>query len=53
MRKTLWSALALVMVLTLAGCGEKKTEADPNKPYAGTTLTVFNCYDYIDESVLN
>ena len=23
MRKTLWSALALVMVLTLAGCGEQ------------------------------
>ena len=23
MRKTLWAALALVMVLTLAGCGEQ------------------------------
>lgn len=51
-RRILAALLALLLTLVLAGCG-KETEKDPNKPYAGTTLTVFNCYDYIDEEVLD
>ena len=39
-KKILALLASLALILTLAGCGEKKTEADPNKPYAGTTLTV-------------
>ena len=44
MRKTLWSALALVMVLTLAGCGEQHrtdgsvTDSATYTPDAGYTL---------------
>lgn len=44
MRKTLWSALALVMVLTLAGCGEQShtdgsgTDSATYTPDAGYTL---------------
>ncbi len=44
MRKTLWSALALVMVLTLAGCGEQHrtdnggTDSTAYTPDAGYTL---------------
>ena len=33
--------LAALLALTLTGCGEKKT-----------SITVFNCFDYIDEDVL-
>ena len=43
--------VCVVLSLALAGCGkEEPVEADPNKPYAGTTITVFNWYDYIDEA---
>lgn len=46
--------MVAVLVLALTACGkEEPVEADPNKPYAGTTITVFNWYDYIDESVLD
>ena len=44
MRKTLWTALALVMVLTLAGCGEQShtdgsgTDSATYTPDAGYTL---------------
>lgn len=44
MRKTLWTALALVMVLTLAGCGEQRrtdnsgTDSTAYTPDAGYTL---------------
>ena len=44
MRKTLWTALALVMVLTLAGCGEQHrtdnggTDSATYTPDAGYTL---------------
>lgn len=46
MKKRLVSLLALtlilgLMVVSLSGCGEKQT-----------TITVFNCFDYIDEEVL-
>ena len=46
MKKKLLSLVALVLVLGLtvvglSGCGEKTT-----------TITVFNCFDYIDEKVL-
>ena len=49
-------ALMAVMALTLsfAGCSkDEPVEADASKPYAGTTITVFNWYDYIDEDVLD
>ena len=50
-RKAFAIVLVLAIALCLASCG-KKEEADPSKPYAGTTITVFNWYDYIDEEVL-
>ena len=50
-RKACAVVLVIVLALCLASCG-KKEEADSSKPYAGTTLTVFNWYDYIDEDVL-
>ncbi len=54
LKKILAFAMAMVLVLALTGCGkEEVVEADPNKPYAGTTITVFNWYDYIDEEVLD
>lgn len=43
---------ALMICLTACG-GDGKKEADASKPYAGTTITVFNWYDYIDESTLD
>ena len=51
-RNVLAIVILIVMALTITSCG-KEQEADPNKPFAGTTLTVFNWYDYIDESVLD
>jgi spermidine/putrescine transport system substrate-binding protein len=51
-RKAFAVILVVALALCLTSCG-KKEEADPSKPYAGTTLTVFNWYDYIDEDVLN
>lgn len=51
-RKVFAIVILAVMALTITSCG-KQEEADPSKPYAGTTLTIFNWYDYIDESVLD
>ena len=54
LKKTLAVLVAMVLVMALTGCGkDEPVEADPNKPYAGTTITVFNWYDYIDEEVLD
>jgi len=54
LKKSLAIIIVVVLTLALTGCGkEEPVEADPNKPYAGTTITVFNWYDYIDESVLD
>lgn len=44
--------LVAVLAVGASGCGKKETETDASKPYAGTTLTIFNWYDYIDEDVL-
>lgn len=44
--------LALALAVAMTACG-KKDEKDPNKPYAGTNLVVFNCYDYINEDLLD
>lgn len=41
----------LALVLVLSGCGSKEA-ADPNKPYAGTTINVYNWGDYIAEDTL-
>ncbi len=49
MKKLLSMALLLALVLT--GCGSN-TEADPNKPLAGTTINVYNWGDYIAEDTL-
>ncbi len=51
MRKLLVSLLALVMVITLAGCGGGgKTEFDPIAEFGSNELYVFNWGEYIDES---
>ena len=53
LKRSLALIVCAMLILALTGCGkEEPVEADPNKPYAGTTITVFNWYDYIDESVL-
>lgn len=45
--------MAACLVLGVSGCGKKEEAVkDASKPYAGETLTIFNWYDYIDESVL-
>lgn len=54
LKRSLALIVCVVLTLALTGCGkEEPVEADPNKPYAGTSITVFNWYDYIDESVLD
>ena len=54
LKKSLALIVCVVLTLALTGCGkEEPVEADSNKPYAGTSITVFNWYDYIDESVLD
>ena len=54
LKRSLALIVCVLLTLALTGCGkEEPVEADPNKPYAGTTITVFNWYDYIDESVLD
>lgn len=49
MKKTI--VLLLLAVLLLSGCGGT-TEVDPNKPYAGTTINVYNWGDYIAEDTI-
>ena len=44
--------LAIALALAVCACGDKK-EADPDKPYSGTEIVVFNCYDYINEDILD
>ena len=44
------AVILLVAALTCAACTAALAEAD--KPFAGTTLKVFNWYDSIDEAVL-
>jgi len=54
LKKMLAVIVVAVLALSVAGCSkEEPVENDPNKPYAGTTITVFNWYDYIDEEVLD
>ena len=54
MKRALGLMVVLALTLCLSGCGkEEPVSTDPDKPYAGTTISVFNCYDYIDESVLD
>ncbi len=52
LKRAILILLATALVVGMSGCGKKETEADASKPYAGTTLTIFNWYDYIDEDVL-
>lgn len=44
--------LAAVLAAASVGCAKKDASADASKPYAGTKLTIFNWYDYMDEDVL-
>ena len=54
LKRSLALIICAMLVLAMTGCGkDEAVEADPNKPYAGTTITVFNWYDYIDEAVLD
>jgi len=66
MRKPVCILLAIVMIaamLSLSACSNQEAEsvetasvqtaADSNLPFAGTTLTVFNWYDYIDPTVID
>ena len=50
MRKILVSLLALLMVITLSGCGGggEKTDFDPIKEFGSNELYVFNWGEYID-----
>lgn len=53
LKKAVLVLLTVALVAGVSGCGKKEVETDASKPYAGTTLTIFNWYDYIDESVLH
>jgi spermidine/putrescine-binding protein len=45
--------IAALLIVGIAGCAKKDdAPKDASKPYAGTTLTIFNWYDYIDEAAL-
>jgi len=48
MKKVLCIVLAALMLCAALPCF-----AEADKPYAGTTITVFNWYDYIDPSVID
>ncbi len=52
LKKAILILLAMALVAGAAGCGKQEAAKDASKPYAGTTLTIFNWYDYIDEDVL-
>ena len=67
MKKALCIVLVLFLAIMMAGCSSApandtdknaeasatKTPADPNKPYAGTEIVVFNWFDYIDPNVID
>ena len=64
MRKPVCILLALVLalaMLSLAACSDTEVSSesdviaviDSDKPFAGTTLTVFNWFDYIDPAVID
>lgn len=43
--------MLLATMLVLSACGSEEAQ-DPNKPYAGTTLNIYNWGDYIAEDTL-
>lgn len=49
MKKIITMIMALLLMVT--GCASDKV-VDPNKPYAGTTINVYNWGDYIAEDTL-
>lgn len=53
LKRAILILLAALLAVGASGCGKKEAEKDASKPYAGTTLTIFNWYDYIDEDVLS
>ena len=67
MKKALCIVLVLFLAVMMAGCSSApandadntanasatKTPADPNKPFAGTEIVVFNWFDYIDPTVID
>ena len=45
--------IAIILLVAALVCAGIAAVAEPDKPFAGTTLNVFNWYDYIDEAVLD
>ena len=44
--------IAIILLVAALVCAGIVAVAESDKPFAGTTLNVFNWYDYIDEAVL-
>ena len=52
MKKIVRIALIAMLMLAMILSGMVSAFADGTKSFEGTTLTVFNCYDYIDPDVI-
>lgn len=45
-------AVLLILLVVLSGCGKDTKESNPEKPYEGVTINVYNWGDYIAEDTL-